>query len=288
MENNQNPLKGYFRQTAIYLKLPSQGRWYPPNNVTMNDNFEVGVMPMTAKDELILKTPDALMNGQAVADVIKSCIPDIKDPWGIPSVDMDSILIAIRLATYGDQMSITTSVPNTTIVNEVAVNLSALLDQVGEAHWIEEVALPKGLRACVRPMDYRSRQKVSQKTYEEQRLLRTVTDSTLSETEKVAKYNEIFGTLSSLTVGTMAQMVTKIITDTGEEVVNPIHIQEFVYNMDIETANTIKKHIATLSNAGEAPPVKIKTTQEQRDAGGPEEYESKIQFNNSDFFALKS
>jgi hypothetical protein len=59
---------------------------------------------MTAKDELMLKTPDALMNGQATVEVIKSCVPSIKNPWHMPSIDIDTILIAIRIATYGENM----------------------------------------------------------------------------------------------------------------------------------------------------------------------------------------
>jgi hypothetical protein len=35
---------------------------------------------MTAKDELMFKTPDALLNGQSTVEVVKSCIPAIQDP----------------------------------------------------------------------------------------------------------------------------------------------------------------------------------------------------------------
>ena len=134
-----NPLQSYFRQPAIYVTLPSKGRWYPPGTVTMNEQHEVGIMPMTAKDELTIKTPDALMNGQATVDVIKSCVPDIKDPWLMPSVDTDSVLLGIRLATYGDQMEITSSVPNTSETQTVNVNLTAVLDQIGPVNWQNEL-----------------------------------------------------------------------------------------------------------------------------------------------------
>ena len=105
-EQKDNPLKKYFRQPKIYLKLPSGGEFYNSNELDMPENSEVPVYPMTAKDELLFKTPDALINGQATVDVIKSCIPNIRNPWSMPSIDMDAVLIAIRLATYGEKMTI--------------------------------------------------------------------------------------------------------------------------------------------------------------------------------------
>ena len=110
MTENTNPLNKYFRQPAIYVSLPS-GTNYPSHVVTPTQTGELGVMPMTAKDEIRFKTPDALMNGQGVVDVIQSCVPDIKDAWEIKSYDLDTILVAIRIATYGETMEINFTVP---------------------------------------------------------------------------------------------------------------------------------------------------------------------------------
>jgi hypothetical protein len=290
MQNNQNPLTGYFRQIQIYVTLPSQGRWYPPGNITLNDRGEVGIMPMTAKDELIMKTPDALMNGQATVDVIKSCVPDIKDPWSMPSVDVDTILLGIRLASYGESMDVTTSVPNTKLVNTVQVDLSGMLGQMGPADWKETFTLKSGLTIYTKPMTYRMVNKVKQKTYEEQRLLRTVTDSNLSEAEKLQKFGTIFATISELTVDSMSNMITKITMEkdgAAQEVTDRAHINEFVYNMDLATAQELKGHFDALKNVGETPDIHIDTTEEQQKEGGPKSYTTKIAFNNSDFFAQK-
>ena len=78
MVENSNPLNKYFRQPAIYVSLPTGGN-YPPHVVTPSKTGEFGIMPMTAKDEIRFKTPDALMNGEGVVDVIHSCVTDIKD-----------------------------------------------------------------------------------------------------------------------------------------------------------------------------------------------------------------
>jgi hypothetical protein len=86
-----NPLKQYFRRPSIYLKLPSGGVGYPLGSLNRTENGELPVYPMTAIDEITSKTPDALFNGSAVVEIIKSCVPDITDPWSIPSTDLDAI-----------------------------------------------------------------------------------------------------------------------------------------------------------------------------------------------------
>ena len=112
---SSNPLAKYFRQPKIYISLPSQGKYYPPGVLVETENGEYPVYSMTARDELTFKTPDPLFNGQATVDVIQSCFPHIKDAWRIPSIDMDAILIAIRIATFGEDLDIDIKIPETTI-----------------------------------------------------------------------------------------------------------------------------------------------------------------------------
>ena len=85
-----NPLMKFYRQPKIYLALPSKGHWYPEGSLDMPDNGELPVFAMTAKDELTLKTPDALLNGAATVELIQSCIPNIKNAWQMPVLDLDA------------------------------------------------------------------------------------------------------------------------------------------------------------------------------------------------------
>ena len=94
MVENSNPLNKYFRQPAVYVSLPTGGN-YPPHVIEPSKTGELGVMPMTAKDEIRFKTPDALMNGEGVVEVIQSCVPSIKDAWQVKSYDLDTILICL-------------------------------------------------------------------------------------------------------------------------------------------------------------------------------------------------
>ena len=68
-QDNKNPLAGHFRTPKLYTSLPSGGDYY---NLDIIDTSldEHAVYSMTAKDELIMKNPDALLNGDAVIQVM--------------------------------------------------------------------------------------------------------------------------------------------------------------------------------------------------------------------------
>jgi hypothetical protein len=125
-----NPLTSFMRQPKIYIRLPSQGLYWPDDSLLMPPNDELPVFSMTTKDELVFKTPDALMNGQAVVDVIQSCIPNIKNAWATPNLDLDVLLIAIRIATYGEIMTITHSVPGINEKIDTDIDLRFLIDNI--------------------------------------------------------------------------------------------------------------------------------------------------------------
>ena len=141
--SKNNPLASFMRQPKIYIKLPSQGKYWPPGSLDIPESGELPVYSMTARDELLFKTPDALLNGQSVADVIQNCLPNIKNAWAIPTIDMDTILIALRLATYGEKMAFKHRIPVINEEVEFEIDLRMLLDQQQNNIWIEQIAISR-------------------------------------------------------------------------------------------------------------------------------------------------
>ena len=138
---NTNPLKQYFRRPEIYIKLPSGGNFYPEGSIDLPENKELPVYPMTAIDEITSKTPDALFNGTAVVDIIKSCLPNIKDPWSVPSIDLDHILIAIRVASNGNLLDIESICPSCNEEASYDINLIGLLSNITVGNYNDLVVL---------------------------------------------------------------------------------------------------------------------------------------------------
>ena len=97
MTENTNPLGKYYRQPQIYIRLPSRGKYYPADVFTPTETGEIPVLPMTAKDELSFKTPDAMMSGQSTVDVIQSCVSSFKNAWEMGNFDPFPVVLAIRV-----------------------------------------------------------------------------------------------------------------------------------------------------------------------------------------------
>jgi hypothetical protein len=239
-----NPLANYFRQPKLYLKLPSHGEFYPDGALDRSEIDEYAVYAMTAKDELMFKTPDALMNGQATVEVIKSCIPSIKNPWQMPSIDLDACLIAIRLATFGEQLDVTASCPNCQHINDYVLNLLEYLDKV--TNIIYDSRIPIGdLVINIRPYSYKELNKTALKTLEQQKIFEIVNDNNISDEEKIEKFGESFVKLTQLTVDTVAGCIKSVETPQGI-VEDQTMIQEFIENAPSEVFTKVSNHISDL------------------------------------------
>lgn len=281
---NKNPLASYMRQPKIYIRLPSDGAFWPAKSIDIPENKEFPVFSMTAKDELMFKTPDALLNGQAIVDVVQSCMPNIKNAWDIPIIDLDTILIAIRLATYGEKMSIKHTIPGTDEEVEYEVDLRGLLDQQSQNTWINQVAIDDELIVFVKPLTYKHMSQTSMKSFETTRIMNMVNDENISDEKKLEMFSSSFKTLTKITVDLMADSIYKIVTQ-DQEVTDHKFILEFVNNVDKKVFDTINTHLGELKKANELKPLTFTTTEEQQEKGAPETYSIPINFNESDFFA---
>lgn len=241
-----NPLANYFRQPKLYIKLPSQGRFYPEGALDKSEIDEYAVYAMTAKDELMLKTPDALMNGQATTEVIKSCVPAIKNPWRMPSIDLDTVLIAIRIATYGENMEFSSTCPACSNINDLVFNLIGYLDQASTFDYEDEILLPP-LKVYIRPYSYKEITQTNIKTLQQKRIIDIVNDETMPEEEKLEKFGESFVKLTQLTVDVISGCIERIETPEGV-VEDPIVIKDFIENSDRATFNSINKRIMELKD----------------------------------------
>ena len=283
MTENANPLNKYFRQPAIYVSLPS-GADYPPHVVTPTQTGEIGVMPMTAKDEIRFKTPDALMNGQGVVDVIQSCVPDIKDAWQIKSYDLDTILVAIRVATYGETMEINFNVPGANESVSHSVNLPAILDDLRKTKVDAHITLDDGLKITVRPLTYKDMTSASLKTFQQQKMYSAIQDSQLSEEEKAKRFDTAFKSLTDLNSSILLKNIQTITMTDGKEITDPTYIKEFVDNANATLIKEIEQKLTALRGQGAVKPLRLKATEAQIKKGAPASYEVPVTFDTSNFF----
>lgn len=278
----QNPLKKYFRQPKVYVTLPSRGKFYPEGVLTPTETNEFPVFAMTAKDELVIKTPDALLNGQATVDVIKSCIPNITNPWFMPSVDLDACLVAIRIATYGEKLDITTKVPVLGEERQFSVDLRQILNKLVTPEY-DNILKLGDINVELRPLSYKEFTDSNLKTFEEQRIFSLVNNDNMDDSEKLNRFSISFKKLTDLTVNMLSKSIAKL--SIGDTVVtSQAHIEEFIDNVDKEFFKGITDHLEEQRKKFAIEPIKVRSNKEDVAAGVPEEWEVPITFDQSNFF----
>ena len=275
MALENNPLKQYFRRPAIYLHLPSGGRGYAPGVVDIPESGEIPIYPMTAIDEITAKTPDSLYNGTAVVDIIKSCVPNIKDPWSISSVDLDAILIAVRSATGGNDLEINSMCPKCGEESKYGVNLVGLLTTLKPGDYDTELALGD-LVIKFRPLSFKEMNKASIAQFELQRMFSNI-DSIEDVEEKTAKTKEALKNITDTTMNVLSHAISYIKTPTVF-VDNQDYILDFLRNCDKNMYIQIRDYSSSLKQQSEAKPLKVKCIHCEH------EYEQAFSLNTSDFF----
>lgn len=254
---SENPLKQYFRRPAIHIELPSQGRFYEDGVLDIPETGEFPVYPMTAIDDITYKTPDALFNGSSIVDVVKSCIPGIKDPWYMLSVDLNTILTAIRIASIGNEIELETVCPNCGNEERYTLDLHGIMDQKPDISVYDE-PLPLGdLKVYFRPLTYKDVNESNLIQFEEAQLNNILDSDDITEEQKIELLTKAFKNIAQYSVETIAKSVKSIVTP-ETTVTEKEHIEEFLRNAESEQYDAIKKHLVKLRSIEELKPVHIK------------------------------
>jgi hypothetical protein len=271
-----NPLQQYFRRPAIYIKLPSQNKYYDQSVIEPTQTGELPVYPMTALDEITSKTPDAVFNGHAVVDIIHSCMPNIKNAWEINSVDLDAILIAIKVASTGEKMEIGTVCPNCSTDATYDISLIQVLSQQQNVDY-EKTLKIRELEIKFKPLSFAEANKNNLAQFELQKFLRdsqSYEDSPEKEQtirDTITKLNSLFSEIIS---GTVEYIKTPESTVHEREFIN-----EFMNNCDRNTNLAIREFSVQLRNENQLKPLNIKCMHCSH------EYTQQLILNITDFFA---
>ena len=259
MTQSPNPLKAFFRQPAIYLKLPSNGSFWPEGSVEFPHNRELPVYPMTAVDEITYRTPDALFSGQSVVDVVESCVPAIKHAWAMPYIDVNSILIGIRIASYGHAMEVSTVCTNCNHEDDFELDLRNVLNQLQTPDYTKKVE-HGDLEIIFRPMTYEEQNQNNLEQYEQQRMISMIPASDLPDEEKIVRMAEVMKNITKLTVRALKTSIAAVRTPSAV-VTDTDHIEEFLSNCDRTVFNIVRDQVIALRQANELKPLSLVCTE---------------------------
>lgn len=273
-----NPLKQYFRQIKMYIKVPSGTSYYTPDIIDFNENGEIGVLPMSGQDELILKNPDALLNGEALIEVLSSCVPGLKQPRALLTNDIDALITAIRYATYNDSLETEIVCPSCKHDNVFKLDLQYALDNMKDLDPEYVINLDSGVSVFVKPYSFPELIKTLHSQFEQAKLVRALENESMNEDKKSAILSEAFKKLSVAKFELMAGAVVKVVDETNNINVKEYEfIEEFLKNIDKKSADKISDLITEINQIG------IKRTFIARCEKCNHEWENDIDFNPVNF-----
>lgn len=280
MSQNHNPLKQFFRQPAIYLKLPSGGKFWPPGSLNMPPNQELPVLPMTAIDEITYRTPDALFNGSVIVDVIQSCIPNIVNAWHIPSNDLNAILIAIRIASYGSDLEMQAVCTACGNEDDFAINLSGMLDAMPRPNFDQTVS-HGDLEFYFQPTSYEVQNQINVFQFEQQKTIQQIQDSDKSDDEKIAMLQKTLQQVTGLTVKAISHSIAAIKTPAAL-VSEQSYIEEFLKNCDRLVFDKVREQALKLKVDSDLKPLSMTCSKCSN------KYEQNLILDTANFFAAAS
>lgn len=272
---SNNPLRQYFRRPAVYLKLPSGGKYYDSGVLDMPESGELPVYPMTAIDDITARTPDALFNGSAMAEIIKSCVPNIKEPWKINNIDLDAIFIAIRSASGESTIEIETTCPNCQEQSNYGIDLLNILTQLKSADYNKPLTIDD-LLIKFRPLTYKQLNQASLGQFEVQRSFLSINELT-DENEKSKQMREVLTRITELTMEILAEAIESVQTPTIN-VNEKEFILDFLKNCDKDVYIQVRDYNSSLRETTQIKPIHLKCTHCQH------EYDHTLTLNMSDFF----
>lgn len=256
-------LNKHSRQPKLYIDLPSSGKYYKDGVIEDNQFVHIPVFAMTTADEIATKTPDSLFSGHAVADVIKSCVPLVNTPWSLIKTDLEYILTAIKIASIGDKTTISTICPKCSTESHVELELQNILnfyDSI-EHHYDFEI---DNFKITLAPVNYKNLTELGLASYSVQRQLYQITNSDLSEDEKMSKLAELNNMLTMENLKTLIRYIKSIeeINSSEEESDND-KILEFVKNNDGKILKSYSAHIKKYTESINYPEQNIQCENEE-------------------------
>jgi len=241
-----NPLLKAYRKPSLYISLPSGGKFYKEKPKLSADG-ELAVYAMTARDELITKTPDALFNGEATHALITSCCPDIPDANDVPVNDLLVILLAIRQATYGRDLNMDMNCPSCEELNMLAVDGAAMLGRVKKLTASETINLDNGFVVGLKPYNLHDRTLLQIQQVQQRKMIDSIVNADVDEEERSKIFGEAFIDIAELTVKLINNCITSVKTE-EDDITDSDIIGEWLQNITKADYDIIKDQVEKLSD----------------------------------------
>ena len=262
---SNNPLKSHFRAPKLFTRLPSGGAFYSEGVLEMSTTGELEIYAMTSRDEVMMRNPDALLNGESVAQIITSCVPQVKKPRELLGADVDALMVAIQGATYGDEVTVQTPCPEcgNTVVGAGSVQGSlATMREVPTDVKVET----DGLTIELRPVTYETTIAAGVSNFQNARSMASIAQIE-DDMEKLQAFNDSYMKMAELNFLVILDSIYSIsgTDENGEEfiVTDRDNIREYMENCASDVGKRVTDQVNRLGEAGIDKTVTIQCQEEK-------------------------
>jgi hypothetical protein len=243
---SKNLLSKYFRKPQLYVQIPTGGKFNPEIDKTILD--EIGILPMTAVDEISLENPDALLNGEALINLIQSCVPSIKDARQLCNIDVEALFLAIKYATYGKDITHTHTCSECKAQGDYNIDINYLLDKFPDISEVEPIEY-EDLKIHVQPAKIESITRLALMEVEQRRILESVRKSVNDEEDELTlakTFSDGFRKVAIQNIDLVTTSIARIETPQGDTV-DEEEIRQFLNDIPAPIVKTIQSKVKELS-----------------------------------------
>lgn len=242
---SNNPLINHFRKTEVYIPLPSQGKYYN-TDLELNVDNEVAVHAMTIKDEIEIKGADALYNGEALYNLIESCVPTITDAKNMPSCDVDALLLGIKYASFGSSIDLSVNCNHCAEENIFTVDLMQFMGRITALEPREDTFEIENATIQIKPYTLQSSIESILIGSKNAQLAQVLGNNELSDAERQTIFSEVLVDNALKLTDSVANSIISVTID-EVAVSDRKFIHEWLLQISRAVYKDIKDHITDLS-----------------------------------------
>jgi len=261
---------------GVYVSLPSKGRWYT-GELELSADGEVEVFPLKAKDELRLKSPDALFNGEALVSVLENVVPGIPHITEMSLADQNVIMCGAYLATYGNDYTLTITCPKCQSIKDYGVDLDKMLTQ-SKDYAKDTIVTTTAYKIYLKPSNLTTRNVIAMNQFATNLEQTQVEDQ--ADVDKIKALTVIYEKTLTQNFDIITNMIDYIIDKvSGKKLTGLDEIKDITDNLNKRVYDKLFDAAAKMNEAG------IDTTMKVACADCKNEFESTVNLDPTSFFA---
>jgi hypothetical protein len=242
----------------IEIALPTLAAFYPEGEVLhpSADPSKIIIGPLSVLEESTINDPMMMITGRAISKLIKRVAPLVTDPSKLSELDIQAMLIACRIVSYGQTLKLEHECPKCNHANTMEIDLKEHIGRFSPFTQDELnqfiIVLPKvGQTVNLRPLPYEDSvnmtiEAIKSSTGAEQ--FKELTDTEALSYEYIELYRTQFEKTLDTNIEALVATIYYVTTKAGSKVMDTDLIREWILALPIDDVKCMTKRIKDINN----------------------------------------